>query len=451
MEQPLDLFHKFRGLPDVQKLTILDIGCGRENSPLSSQMRSIPFKKLTGFDTFAPGIKELLTTTIAAKEKEFLVRDAITYLPELPDQSFDVVILMDVVEHFDKATGLWLISEAIRLAKQRILIWIPIGNAPQGALEGNPDQVHEATWTVDELQAQDFTVHLYQAFHQHFDPPVDAAWAILDKKKVEKILVERLDVNGDVLVATSVLKGLQEKYPKAVIDWHVRSGFDFALQNNPRIRAIIQGPVVDMPALHKRYDLIIRPDHHMCWRTQMARVHCMQADVDFNPPELYLADSELAAVPPEHKNRILVAVKAGWYSRQCTNFNKVLVKIAPEHPDLLQVDNGPSLSGISHFTGTLRQVAAIMQFAKLYIGIDTVFMHMAVALGIPMVLVLGPTGPETQYIPRSVFIRPFVNLNPVEPREEYRLGIQLTEEEILNTIRKVLQPDGTIVVQENSV
>lgn len=85
-----------------------------------------------------------------------------------------------------------------------------------------------------------------------------------------------------------------------------------------------------------------------------------------------------------------------------------------------------------------------MRFAKLYIGIDTVFMHMAVALGVPMVLVLGPTGPETQYIPKAAFIRPFVNMNPVESREEYRYGIQVSIEEIINTIRTVLAPDGTI-------
>ena len=73
---------------------------------------------------------------------------------------------------------------------------------------------------------------------------------------------------------------------------------------------------------------------------------------------------------------------------------------------------------------------------------------MAVALGIPMALVLGPTGPETQYIPKAVFIRPFVNLNPAEPREEFRNGIQLTEEEILSTIRQVLLPDGTVIAPE---
>jgi len=455
-QQPLDLAGKFQGL-NISKLRVLDVGCGTYNSPLSSQMKSLPFAKLYSVDGAAPEIKRLE----AIKPGEFAAAYhwlGVRYAQNLEtyhEHEVDVVMFLDVIEHLPKEVAIQVIKEAMEAAEKRVLIWLPLNKAPQGALGGNELQVHLSEWTPADLEALGFEVHVYEAFHRHFDPPVDAAWAIYDRKKaekevekkVERILIDRLDVHGDVLVATSVLPGLQEKYPDAVIDWHVRSGYDFALKNNPRIREIIPGPVGNLEALHRKYDLVITPEHHMNWHAPMAVVHCECAKVKFHAPELWLTEAELN-IADHLKNRILVATHAGWYSRQCFNLTPVLTTLRQTHPDLLQVDLGVGIPNVEYFKGTLRQVAALMKYARLYIGIDTVFMHMAVALGIPMALVLGPTGPETQYIPKAVFIRPFVNLNPAEPREEFRNGIQLTEEEILSTIRQVLLPDGTVIAPE---
>jgi hypothetical protein len=213
-----------------------------------------------------------------------------------------------------------------------------------------------------------------------------------------------------------VLPGLHEKYPDAVIDWHVRSGFDFALWHNPYIRKVIIGPVVNTDELHSKYDLVITPDHHYRWNKPMAVIHCEQADVPFHKPELYFKQEELDSVPSRLRGRVIVANNAGWKSRECPMLSQALEHIALQQPGiLLQVDRLYQISPrIECYKGTLRGVAAVMKFAKLYIGIDTVFMHVAVALGLPMVLILGPTGPESQYIPNSVFIRPFVHLNPAQ-------------------------------------
>ena len=442
--EPLDLKDRFQGL-NIEELEVLDVGCGKMNSPLSVQIRSLPFKKLVGIDAAAPCIKDVIANqrNIAAKELNAMVVDARTYLPTLETESFDVVILMDMLEHISKEEGVELLKHATRIARQRVLIWLPVGQCEQSPAMDNPYMEHKSTWNPEDLEKLGFDVTTWKAFHQHVAPPADAAWAIWNKVVIKSILVERLDVHGDVLVATSVLPGLKERYPHAKIDWHVRSGFDFALQHNPHIRSIIQGPVSDKAALYKKYDLVLPIEHHMRWNKPMVWIHCEEAGVQIHRPELYFTRTELKEVPERLKQRILVANKAGWKSRECPNLTAVLNDIATD--EFLQIDNAPPMSShIEQYHGSLREVAAIMKFAKLYIGIDTVFMHMAVALQIPMVLFLGPTGPETQWIPDAEFLRPFVHLNPAEPNIAFAYGIQLPKEDILNTIRKVLTEDGEV-------
>ncbi|MCJ7761377.1 methyltransferase domain-containing protein [Candidatus Bathyarchaeota archaeon] len=449
--EPLNLIEKFSGLK-IGNLEVLDVGCGFENSPLSVHITELPFKKLTAIDVAAPCIKHVIANrkNIAAKELQVYVRDARNYLPTLPDDSQDVVIMMDILEHFTHEEGAEAIKHAKRIARKRVLIWLPVGNCDQKGTLDNPAMEHKSTWMPEDLEALGFSVTTWKAFHQHVAPPADAAWAIWNRVVIKSILVERFDVHGDVLVATSVLPGLKEKYPHAKIDWHVRTGFDFALQNNPYIRTIIQGPVSDIIELHSKYDIVIPIEHHNKWSKPMAWVHCDEAGVPVHRPELYLTLAELRAVPERLRQRVLVANKAGWKSRECPNLTQVLNDIATD--EYLQIDSAsPISSHIEQFHGTLREVAAVMKFAKLYIGIDTVFMHMAVALYIPMVLFLGPTGPESQWIPDSVFLRPFVHLNPAEPNLAFANGIQLSKEDILNTIRKVLKENGEIKPIEQEI
>jgi len=254
------------------------------------------------------------------------------------------------------------------------------------------------------------------------------------------ILVTRLDVHGDVLVGTSVLPGLREQYPDAEIDWHVRSGYGQLLEYNPYLRKVWQGPFDEIPEVYdKSYSL----DHHYQWDRPMAQVYCDTCGVPLHRPEIYLNEAErkLAA---NNTGLILVANKAGWRSRECATLPDVLSELAANYPMMLQVDMGTPIRNIKRFDGTLRQVAALMSTASLYIGIDTVFMHMAVALNRPMVLCMGPTGPESQYIPGASFCRLFKHHNPAAPHEAFSYGVRIPREHILKTIRDRLDEYGTV-------
>lgn len=267
-----------------------------------------------------------------------------------------------------------------------------------------------------------------------------------DPNEIRRILVDRLDVHGDVLVATSVLPGLARKYPNASIDWHVRRGFDFALKNNPHIHRVIMGPRA--PGYKDGYDLVVTPDHHYCWNRPMAQIHCDQAGVPLHKPELYFSKEELDAVPERFRGRVLVtAYTAGWQSRTCPNLGKVLALLRENQHQMLQADNGrPIADRIDHFPELkLREIATIMHYAKLYIGIDTVFMHMAVACGVPMVLCMGPTDQRTQFIPNATVIKPFKHDNPAMGHKDFAHGIDIPLGIILTGIRTKLSSDGDIV------
>lgn len=478
---PLDLKSKFDGLK-LEETSVLDLGCGGYGTPISSQMKVLPFKRLISIDAHKPTFdklhREIDYAPFAAKSHVCRNREALLHLNDAMSNAYDVVLMLDVLEHFDKSVALKIIKESKRVAWKRVMIWLPLGDCPQGDIAGNPWQKHLSTWTKEELEELGFAVEVFPEFHTHFNPPVDAAWAFWEKateqeevakdekvrnqhrymddkrakpegkgiyfEKVKRVLVDRLDVHGDVLVCTSVLPGLREKYPDAKIDWHVRKGYGFALENNPYINRIIPGPVNKFDT---DYDLVVTPDHHGRWNKPMAMIHCEQAGVEFHKPELYLTQEEINAVPEELRDAIVVANTAGWSSRVCPNLNPVLTELTEiDHHWMVQLDNGPDISSsIGHTKLTLREAAALMHHAKLYIGIDTVFMHMAVALGKPMVLCMGPTDQYTQYTPNATIIKPYEWTNPAEPYPDTKDGIQIPEETILIGIRTKLDEDGYVV------
>lgn len=472
---PLNLSAMFADL-NIEETSVLDLGCGTYASPLSSQMKDLPFARLISVDIHLPVIRtlqrEVDNKPFAAKHHITRARDAREHVKVAMEDAYDVVLILDMLEHLPIDDGVALLKQCMRIAKKRVMVWLPIGECPQGESDGNQHQVHQSTWEVKDLEKLGFLVSEFEDFHTQFNPPVTAAWAVWHKgdtppevvekptrvvskdveiirdKPIETILVDRLDVHGDVLVATSVLPGLREKYPDAKIDWRVRKGYGFALEQNPHIHKIITYTGGGHPGdarVVEDYDLVVTPDHHMSWNKPMAAVHCEQAGVPLHKPELYLTDEEWAAVPDEHRHAILVANHAGWGSRVCPALNEALKELSEYHP-FVQIDNGADLfEGIDHPELTLRQAAAYMAYANLYIGIDTVFMHMAVAWNIPMVLCMGPTDQHTQYIPGATVIKPYEWKNPAEPYPDTKEGIQIPKNTIIAGIRTKLFESGEIV------
>lgn len=98
--------------------------------------------------------------------------DALEYTKEQPDNSVDIISIIDGIEHMDKQTGLELITEMKRVCKKQILLFTPEGQgSDDGYLRNEPHnawgipgadehQTHKSGWTQKELQKLDFKLIL---------------------------------------------------------------------------------------------------------------------------------------------------------------------------------------------------------------------------------------------------------------------------------------------------
>jgi ADP-heptose:LPS heptosyltransferase len=93
----------------------------------------------------------------------------------------------------------------------------------------------------------------------------------------------------------------------------------------------------------------------------------------------------------------------------------------------------------------MRDAFATIYHSKLYIGIDTVWMHACVAFDKPMVLCMGVTGPETQYIRNATIIRPMKYTRPATPSKDHAHGAVLKPADIELAISTKLSNDGEVI------
>jgi hypothetical protein len=71
--------------------------------------------------------------------------------------SFDAVVALDVIEHFEKEAGYRLLDTMERTARRRVIVYTPNGFVPQTATD-NPWQQHLSGWTIGDFVARGYTV-----------------------------------------------------------------------------------------------------------------------------------------------------------------------------------------------------------------------------------------------------------------------------------------------------
>jgi hypothetical protein len=130
--------------------TLLDIGCGFN---LGIKKTTTRMDRSVGIDTFAPSIEK---AKIEKTHNEFIIDNIDNALCNISDKSFDVVIALDLIEHFTKEKGLWLISEMNRIAIKKIIIFTPNGFVSQSPFDNNPFQEHISGWEIKEMKEMGF-------------------------------------------------------------------------------------------------------------------------------------------------------------------------------------------------------------------------------------------------------------------------------------------------------
>lgn len=120
--------------------------------------------------------------------------DALDYIKDQPDNSVDVISIIDGIEHMDKKTGLKAIKHMKRVARKQILLFTPQGHAAEdGYLKNEPHnawgiegadhfQAHKSGWTADELKDLGFRLVLSVDDISQHGEPYSAMMFIYDKE-----------------------------------------------------------------------------------------------------------------------------------------------------------------------------------------------------------------------------------------------------------------------------
>lgn len=128
--------------------SVADVGCsdGRGSEVLGT-------RNSTGFDIYEPALRQ----AVARGRRRRAVLSDVRHLPAR-NGAFDVVVSLDVVEHFPKSEALALIAELERVARRLVVLLTPNGFVPQPPGEDEPWQEHRCGFHVGELEALGYAV-----------------------------------------------------------------------------------------------------------------------------------------------------------------------------------------------------------------------------------------------------------------------------------------------------
>ena len=133
---------------------VLDLGCGI----MPATGGRLHCKRHVGVDGFKPYLDLIGPPCVCGRLPEVLER--------FESRSFDVVLLLDVVEHLDKPDALAAIAAAETIARREVIVFTPDGFVPQAGFSAwglglNQDQAHRCGFTFDELAAMGYACTLH--------------------------------------------------------------------------------------------------------------------------------------------------------------------------------------------------------------------------------------------------------------------------------------------------
>ncbi|MBD3366175.1 methyltransferase domain-containing protein [candidate division WWE3 bacterium] len=129
--------------------SVLDLGCG-PNSPLQN-CPGIQYS--LGVDAFSPYLERSREKNI---HNDYLLQNIKDL--KFDENSFEAVLLLDVLEHLPKEEGLAMLGKAQRWAKNKVIVSTPNGFIKQPSVDKNPLQKHLSGWTVKDFKNLGFSV-----------------------------------------------------------------------------------------------------------------------------------------------------------------------------------------------------------------------------------------------------------------------------------------------------
>lgn len=105
------------------------------------------------------GFEGYLTPVHAYAYSKMTIGDALSVLADVPSGSYDLVLAIDILEHFDEAAGRRFAAECIRAARRAALVSTPKEFHEQ-VVEANPFEDHRSVWSRGQLEEMGFATIL---------------------------------------------------------------------------------------------------------------------------------------------------------------------------------------------------------------------------------------------------------------------------------------------------
>jgi len=132
--------------------SLLDVGCGGD-SPI--QVFSNRLEVAVGVDLHRPSLDVARARRTHTAYEEL---DLLNIRERFGPRSFDAVMALDVIEHFERSEGLLLLELMEQVARKRVVIFTPNGFLRQEAFDRNPWQLHRSGWTVGDFEKRGYRV-----------------------------------------------------------------------------------------------------------------------------------------------------------------------------------------------------------------------------------------------------------------------------------------------------
>ncbi len=215
--------------------------------------------------------------------------------------------------------------------------------------------------------------------------------------QVSSILIKRRAARGDVLVASAIVPALKKKYPNCNITFS--TDCPEVLIGNPFIDKIIR----DADSVERQYQLFFNLDMAYENRpsTNILKSYADVVGVKKEDCELFINQIDMGDLPENYI--VFHAGRTSWIGRNWSidKFDELAKKLKNQFK-IVTVGSG----GDGKITCDLdlrektniHQLAKVIARAKLFVGIDSLPMHIAQAVNTPGICFFGCINPETRIL-----------------------------------------------------
>lgn len=132
----------FLSRTNLENINLFEIinGKGKQRQKTNWERR---IDGIEGFDIYLTPVHEYCYNDI-------MIGDALDILPTLNDNSYEMIIAIDILEHFTKTDGMFFLSEIKRITSKSVLVSTP-KNFIEQDIEANPYENHRSLWEKEDL------------------------------------------------------------------------------------------------------------------------------------------------------------------------------------------------------------------------------------------------------------------------------------------------------------